>query len=45
MSDEEHELTEDCPCLPSVTMDGLVIHNSFDGREFDEIAEAIAKDV
>ena len=41
MTDEDHIMDETCPCLPTVTIDGLVIHNSFDGREFDEIAAEI----
>ena len=38
---EDHILTIDCPCLPTLDETGLIIHNSFDGREFDEIADKI----
>lgn len=48
---KEHEETTMCWCLPSVEWDcpetgeayseGLVIHNSADGREFIEEAERI----
>lgn len=41
----EHEETTTCPCNPTVECEPnatmLVIHNSFDGREALEQAEAI----
>jgi len=40
----EHEETTTCPCAPSVERVGdgfLVVHNSFDGREAVEWANAV----
>ncbi len=37
-NDEQHYETE-CSCRPEVNSDGLIIHNSFDGREAFENGE------
>lgn len=38
-----HSLTFGCPCEPVTTPDGLIVHNSFDGREhFEPTDEAVA---
>ena len=38
---KEHRADMSCPCKPVDTMDGLVVHNAWDGREFDEIEAEI----
>ena len=32
-----HHESDKCPCNPIVSEEGVVIHNSYDGREFKEI--------
>ncbi len=38
--EKEHVQSKDCACGPRIE-NNLVIHNAYDNREFDEIADEI----
>lgn len=40
-----HRESENCFCLPAISADGIVVHNSLDGREFFEVDKSVNKEI